>query len=62
MTVDYRPWPPIARIPDRDVADAVGCDVCAAKRGQWCDGSRIPRWESLHFARRAAAEKALALR
>lgn len=54
----YRPWPPLGRVPYHAVL-LVPCPACGARQGQPCDGSRIPRWESLHFARRAEAERVM---
>jgi hypothetical protein len=31
------------------------CPACGAEPGEKCDGSRIPRYEDFHFARREAA-------
>jgi hypothetical protein len=33
------------------------CPACGAQPGQWCDGTRIPRFEGVHFARTSLAEE-----
>jgi hypothetical protein len=55
--VAYRQPLPLARV-SYETALAQHCPACAARPGERCDGSRIPRWDGLHFARWAAAEKA----
>lgn len=53
----YDTWSPQRqRERDRDIAaEHRDCPACGAKPGQPCDGTRIPRFELLHFARRQSA-------
>lgn len=54
---DYGTWSSERqREQDRDrAAQDRDCPACGAKPGQPCDGTLIPRFELLHFARRQAA-------
>lgn len=48
--------PQRARERERDIAAGRrDCPACGARPGEVCDGSRIPVFEGLHYARRQPA-------